>query len=323
MTRWMLPLLLPLGLLTSSAHAQDRGARGDDAAFVQDADSEDYDPGARDRFIYSNATFGRLNPLGLIDTFRIGWRRRLSTKDSLLLRDTYAFVGGSAMVTPAFTRVGVSAEAQLLAVLRVFADVSGVGYYGSFDQVLSWDDPGAVYSDNTLSLLGEQGRNSPTTGWVFTTGATVRAAAGPVALRSTVQFTRFDLDLPDGDVVFYDQFWDRLAPDGGWMALNDLDLLVLSGPARVGARYTATAQLGGRTEGADGSMGNHRVGPLFAWQFTDKPKGARFNQATAFVLAQWWVKHPYRTGAEQPAGLPLIAFGFAFNGDLLGERGAR
>ncbi|MFT4623471.1 MAG: hypothetical protein ACI8PZ_002127 [Myxococcota bacterium] len=35
-----------------------------------------------------------------------------------------------------------------------------------------------------------------------------------------------------------------------------------------------------------------------------------------FAIAQWWAQHPYRTGDEQPAALPLIAFGVSFDGDL-------
>lgn len=127
--------------------------------------------------------------------------------------------------------------------------------------------------------------------------------------------TRYDLDLQDGDVVFYDQYWDRLAPDGGWMALNDADILALVNKTRIGLRHTFNDELG-NDSGADSALANHRLGPLFAYQFHDKKPGNRFNQPTAFVIAQWWLQHPYRAGQEQPQGLPLIAAGFAFNGDL-------
>ena len=312
----MIPLLM--SLLLTPAVAQDRGARGDDAAFDPDADAP-YDPGAKDRLYYSNAAFARVNPLGLIDIFRVGWRRRLSTKDSLLFRDTYWFTGVNVLATPANTRIGLYSEAQILAVLRVFGEINGVGYYGTFDQIMSWDDPDATFSDDTIATLGEAGESAATMGWVVNLGGTVRAAAGPIALRSTAQVTRYDLNLPDGDVVFYDQYWDRLAPDKGWMVLNDLDMLLLAGKARIGVRHTFTDQLGGG--GVDGGMAQHRVGPLLAYQFHDKPKGTRFNQPTAFLVVQWWAKHPYRTGVEQPGAVPLIAAGFAFNGDLTGPVG--
>jgi hypothetical protein len=136
-----------------------------------------------------------------------------------------------------------------------------------------------------------------------------------VAVRSTFQGLRFDLGGHADGTWFYDQLSDRLAPDEGWILLNDADLLYLSGPMRLGVRHSwsDTATAGG---GPDAAMAYHRVGPLFAWQFTDHDPGTRFNQPTLFVLAQTWLQHPYRTGDEQPQGLPLIAVGFAFNGDL-------
>ena len=123
---------------------------------------------------------------------------------------------------------------------------------------------------------------------------------------------RMDVDLKNG-THFYDQLSDRLVLDGGWIVLNDADLLYVSGPLRLGARHTFTDGLEGGTD--DGDLAQHRVGPLFAWQFNDKDPGARYNQPTLFVLTQWWAQHPYRAGNEQPQELPLIAVGFAFNGD--------
>ncbi len=294
-----------------TAVAQDRGARAEDAEFS--TPDETYEPAPKDRLHYTNATFGRVNPLGFVDLYRLGWRHRLSTKDSILFHDTYTFVAGEVMATPAYTRVGVYAEAQVLAILRFYASYSGVGYYGTFDQILSWPDNSARYSDNAIEADGE--RASGGLGSVLTTGGTLRAAVGPVAIRSTLSLTRYDLPLPDNDVVFYDQYWDRLAPNRGWMALNDADVLLLLDKARIGARHTFNDELGNDTDN-DSAMANHRVGPLLAWQFEDKKPGAKFNQPTAFLIAQWWLQHPYRAGQEQPQGLPLIAAGFAFNGDL-------
>ena len=191
--------MIGAAILAMAAWAQDRGARGDDAGF--DGETEAYVPAPRDRLYYTNATFLRVNPLGLVDIVRVGWRRRLSTKDSLLLRDTYAFVGPSAILTPAYARLGGYGEAQLLAVLRVFAGVEGIAYFGTFDQALSFDDPTARYSDQTIATLGDAGAHAPRLGWVTNWGFTLRAAAGPIAIRTTPQVTRFDLDLPEGDVA--------------------------------------------------------------------------------------------------------------------------
>lgn len=311
-----IPLLFTALLAAGPAEAQDRGARADDAAYVAD-EAAAYVPAPRDRLWYANATFARYNPLGLIESHKVGWRHRLSDRDGVMLQDTYSFLGLNALVTPAWSRLGLAGEAQLLAVFRVFGDLSAVGYYGSFDQILLWQDPAAAYSDDTIAALGDGAR--PSLGWTGTAGATLRAKVGPVALRSTAQVSRIDLSLGDEEgAFFYDQYWDRLARDGGWAILDDTDLLYVDGKLRLGLRHTWSDDLDApdvRPEDTPGALAHHRLGPLFAWQFRDDPPGARFNQPTLFVLTQWWLQHPYRTGQEQAQALPLIAAGFAFNGD--------
>lgn len=306
-------LLLALSLLMSTAsHAQERGARGDDAAFA--ADDGAFVPAPQHRLYYTNATFFRYNAIGLRNVFRIGWRYRLSDKDTVLLKDTYTFIAADTAVSPAFFRGGLYAEAQALQLLRVFGSVHGIKYFGTFDQILTWDDPAAVYSDNTIDTLADQA--TAPSGYVLNFGTTLRAAAGPIAIRSTVNFTRFDLGFEQEGLFFYEQTWDRLAQDGAWMVLNDADVLYVKDKLRAGVRYTVSDNIDDRGDSTDGSMSHHRVGPLLAWQFKDLQPGPAYNQPTLFVLTQWWLKHPYRTGQEQPAGLPLIAVGFAFNGDF-------
>jgi hypothetical protein len=279
----------------------------------EDAPDAVWEPAPAWRLQYSNSTFARVNPLGFIDVFRLGVRRRLSASDSLLLKDTSAFAGLSVLATPAFTRVGGTVEVQPLSVLRVFAGADAGGWFGTFDQVASFSSQTARYDDQTLAELGAAGGTAPTTGTSVWGGFTLLGAAGPVVVRSTTQFIRYDLDLPGGDIAFYDQYWDRLAPDGGVQALQDNDLLVLAGKARMGARHTFSDGLDGAI--GDGGLAHHRVGPMFAWQFHERNRGPMI-APTAFVIAQWWLQHPYRTGAEQPQGLPLIAAGFSLQGDL-------
>jgi hypothetical protein len=271
------------------------------------------EPPPQDRLWYSNATYGRVNPLGFVDSFKLGWRRRLSTSDHLLLDNTYSFTAVNVMATPAFTRVGVYAEVLPITMVRLFAGVDGIGFYGTFDQVLGMEGTGR-YSD--AAIEAQSALSGATGGWVLTFGGTVRAKAGPVAIRSTPTFTRFDIAVPDDKPFFYDQIWDRLAPNRGLMVNVDSDVLVVAGKVRAGVRHTFSDDLGGNPSDSDGAMANHRVGPLFAYQFHAKGPGTKFDEPTLFVLTQWWMAHPYRTGEEQPQGLPLIALGFAFNGDL-------
>lgn len=273
------------------------------------------------RLSYSFAIFGRINPLGLISSLNLGYRGRLmDSPDSLLFSDTYVFVGLSSRASPAFGRIGGHVEISPIAVWKAWASYEFVGFFGTFDQILGFDSPYARYSDQTIRSQGDQA--APRLGSVFTVGTTLQAKAGPVAIRSTFSATRFDLQLPDGQAFFYDQFWDRLAPNKQFMFLNDFDVLGFVKRFRIGARWTWSDGNMGTTAG-DGALAHHRLGPLFAFQVHDRGPGARFDQPTLFILAQWWLQHPYRTGLEQPQGLPLIAIGLAFNGDLIGAKPPR
>lgn len=146
-------------LWTPTAHAQDRGARRKDASIGVDA----YVPAPKDRLYYTNASLARYNAIGLANTYQLGWRRRLSTRDHVLLRDTYSFVSGS-----------------------------------------------------TLRQMDADGESQAATGWALLAGFTLRAAVGPVAIRTTGNLQRLELRLPeDRDVAVYDLVWDRLTPNGG------------------------------------------------------------------------------------------------------------
>ena len=68
----------------------------------------------------------------------------------------------------------------------------------------------------------------------------LQAKAGPVAVRSTFQATRYSIGLEGSEAYFYDQFWDRLAPNNAFMFLNDADVMGVFEHARVGARWTWT-----------------------------------------------------------------------------------
>ena len=271
----------------------------------------------RDQLWYSSATFARVNPLGLISYFKLGYRRRLEISDTAFGRDTYFFIGPSLQVSPAFGRIGVHAEIEPVALLRFSATYEFVGYFGSFDQIMGFPGSNVNFSDSELARLGDLGNNAQRLGGVFTASAQFKFKLGPVAVRSTLVAAQYDLALPTGDLTFYDQTYDRLVSDGGWLIQNDNDVMAVLEHLRAGVRYTysnsfhADAELEG-----DGAIPHHRLGPLFAWQFHDHNDRARRDRPTIFVVAQWWLQHPYRTGQDSHQGLPLIAAGLSFEGDL-------
>jgi hypothetical protein len=94
---------------------------------------------------------------------------------------------------------------------------------------------------------------------------------------------------------------------------------VQAGKVIAGVRYTYADALHGT--GGPGDLPTHRVGPLFAYTFHDRPAGTRFNRPTLLALVQWHAQHPWRAGARQTAAYPLIALALQFDGDLwIGRR---
>ena len=285
--------------------------------------------------LYTESIAGaRANPVGLQLRSTLYSRHRLldKPKDDLLFGDTWVGIGPTFAASPAFIRGGLEARLVPIALLRLTARWEGIGHFGTFDQMLSWpgtevplgsDDPTQActtepcesvdYSDGQMDQLGADGRSYPTRGWQGFVEARLQAKAGPIAVRNTLGATRTEMQLRDGDTVYYDQTYDVLMPQSGWTFNNDADLLFVGiDKWTIGARYTATRAVHGDDSQAD--QWNQRLGPLIARQF----KGKRtFRKPTVYALPQWWLAHPYRTGAEVSQAMPQIIVGLGWSGDLL------
>ncbi|MFY0578266.1 hypothetical protein ACN28S_31650 [Cystobacter fuscus] len=122
-------------------------------------------------------------------------------------------------------------------------------------------------------------------------------------MRSNPRLFNFNMKLRDGDRVFYEPVLDVVAPNGGWVATNDADLLYPAGRLSVGVRYTATGSIyqpehypAGETDlGLNPTI--HRVGPIISYTFYDEPDRL-FNAPSVVLISQWFLSHRYRTGAE-------------------------
>jgi len=289
---------------------------------------------AQHRLYTESIVGGRTNPAGFQLRSTLYSRHRLldRPKDDLLFGDTWAGIGPTFAVSPAFLRGGVEARLVPIALLRLTARWEGIGYFGTFDQMLSWPgtevpsgsvDPTAActtepcapvdYSDGRMEQLGTDGWSYPTRGWQGFLEARVQAKAGPVAVRSTLGATRTQVQLRDGDTVYYDQTYDVLMANGGWTLNNDADVLYVGIDDWIlGVRHTAARAI--HNDDSEADQWTQRVGPLIA----KKWKGTRtFRQPTMYVLPQWWLAHPYRTGAETNQAVPMVVVGLGWSGDLL------
>lgn len=289
----------------------------------------------RHRFVYKNLTAARYNPLGLVNEFSFGWRVQLIDRNTTLFKESYLALKAHTFLNPAFGRVGPMLEFQPLAVLNLQAIYNAVGYFKTFDQMQTFQSPAAPYSDTTLDKRTDQ--RYPAMGHMVTLSALLQAKVGRFAVRDNVKFYWVDFDMKAdprtgrADTVYYDQTLDILQPDRGWVVTNDADALYLFDfGLRIGARYTYThafyrddMYLAG--EATTNLNDTHRIGPaiLYAppkWRAkAAKRTGVsrkRWYNPTAFLLAQWWAKHRWRSGQDVSAGVPYIVLGFVFEGDF-------
>jgi hypothetical protein len=281
---------------------------------------------------YENLVGGRVNPLGLVDFARFSLRLRLHESDAAILAQNYVGIGVAPALSPAWGRLGALVEVQPLSILRLYAQYDFLGYFSTFNLFASFPSASSDYSDTTIrDRTALPGLGSYATyGGMLTLGATLQMKLGPVAARSLFRAVHTSYDMRRGDRVFYDQIFDMLMPNDGWLVTNDLDLLAVFDVEQygfaVGARWTyshAFYDERHRQPGEDpAELPNndiHRLGPLVAWTLERNP-GTRFDRPTLILIAQWHLVHRWRTGADVTVALPYLALAFKFQGDLLADR---
>ncbi len=280
-------------------------------------------------FFYRTAVFARLNPLGLFVDARAGMRWRLFNAPDrpVILQNTYASIGASVVASPAFVRPGIVAEVQPVQMLNLQVSYEPVvQWFGTFGNLQTFDDAHANFSDAGLSRNRDvAGTVQTARGWQLSLQATLQTRIGPwFALRDTVRgvYANYATStLTSGHTrLYYDPSSDVLALTDGWVVTNDLDAIVRITRHRlnVGVRYTVVAPLLGSAGADDVATTTHRVGPLVSYTFYERDHGW-FNAPTVYVMAQWWLVHPWRTGGPSPdatsQAVPMFVAGFSFRGD--------
>ncbi|MEO1170570.1 MAG: hypothetical protein AAFX94_00735 [Myxococcota bacterium] len=271
---------------------------------------------------YENLSAIRYNPLGLVDFFYLSGRLRLHESDSLFLRQNYIGAGFAGGLSPAWVRLGGIVELKPVTVWRLWARYVFVQYFGTFNLLASFPDAEADFSDTAVENRADQPgtENQSVSGTELTLGSDFQLKAGPVALRNFTRGYRADMDLRDGDTTFYDQIYDVLMPNAGWVLTNETDLLYLTSSGWIiGGRYTFTKPFyEDRHRSSDDGPSNviHRAGPLVAYQFSNNATG-RFQSPTLLLLTQWHFEHRFRTGEDVSQAVPYVGLGFLFRGDLL------
>jgi len=282
----------------------------------------DYVARVRNRWVWDQLTAVRVNPLGAAARFRSGYRVQLTNRAGALFDESNAAVKLVTEITPSYATVGGRVELQPLTILQLAAQYELIGSFATFFNTMSFPAVTSDYSDRFMRA--HRPDTYATRGDVVTLEALVQAKVENIAVRNQSRAVSQRMNLHPGDRFFYHSTLDVLFPNGGWTFINELDLLWLF-PFRLklGARHTVTRAFYDDfldpTDAAGAVTPTHRVGLVAAYSFFEKKKdeGVRYNAPTLALLAQWWVRHPYRTGAESSAALPYIVLAFAHRGDFL------
>lgn len=279
----------------------------------------------RHRISYTNVLVARLNPLGAEDRLTFMYHRRLTARTGRLWEDSHVGFGLTPSFAPSIVRLGGTLQVVPLAILHLKASYYFITYFGEHEfKAHDFASPNDNFGPKVIKERSEAKEGLTTYGGQAELSALLQAKFGPIAVRNELTFFHNLIKLRDGNDVFYDLRHDVLAPARGWLLGNDSDLLYINSKIRLTAgvrgTYFHNFYADSVYEATDTARDDRindiaRVGPLIAYTFKDRPK-KRFMKPTLYLLAQWWVKHRYRTGQEVSQGLPMIVLGFSFTGDL-------
>ena len=262
-------------------------------------------------FTYRNVVVLQGNPILLRDIASFDYRYRLYESGSQDLRNNFISFALRPVLSPGFARIGAGVELAPASVVRLGLGWEQVTYFGTFDHLQSFPTPEIDYSDASLGERGDEGENYAASGMDLFGTLLLQNRFGPVIVRDLFELHRMSYKLAAGDQYFYDPVLDLLMGRDGWAWNNDLDVLYISPIGLIaGVRYTMSNALD-----VGSTSVNHRFGPSFSYVVFQNP-GAAFDSATIFVLLNWWLKHPFRTGEDVSGGVPFLSVGFSFSGQI-------
>lgn len=290
------------------------------------------------RFMISDLTIFRLNPIGLETRSRIGLQKKLYASNKKISENNFFFLGAFPKLNPASAQFSLGGELQPASIFNVRTYYELQQFFGTFGFLQSFTSANANYSDNTLSTLKDQSATKPEAKLVqhFSVQPQLMLKLGKVVVRSLLQLDYWKFDLSRGD-LFYEPTFDTLLPNKGWTMSTDTDVLYVDGKGlAAGLRHTYVHPFYKSSHFTDASDENmydgqnahHRVGFFGAYTFKDKGPST-FNKPTAILILSFYMKHKYRAGEPgtldaghtaddyRTRAFPYLILGFAFESDLL------
>ena len=261
------------------------------------------------RLVLNHFAVLRLHPLGADLRETVTFVNPIGDSEDRLWKTRFWSVGATATINPAEGGLQAFFEFEPIAVFQVRAMAEYRGYFGTFNELLSFPTLAPEIDDQIIRDLGTAGENNATTRWTLRVDPKVRLAFGPIGFQNVFTFAYANEQVPAGHLAYYDSPTDVIRPVDGVTLTNTASLVYLGGPLTAGVVHEWHLPWG-----LDSDYQVHRVGGVASFVFYDSP-GAALNKPTVFALAQFNVIHPFRVSY-----LPTFVVGFSAETDLLAKR---
>lgn len=165
----------------------------------------------------------QLNPLGLRAEIEASWKWRLYHSTNPILKDAHVAAGIADQVSPAYDRLQAWLELSPLSILDLRAGAEGVGYFGSFGNLVGLPSYDSDFSDDARKVLREQA--VARVGRRFYLSPILKFRLGRVSLRAAADFESWKVQDAPG-AFFYEPFRGTLLDAAGDSLVSGSTLLL-------------------------------------------------------------------------------------------------
>jgi hypothetical protein len=165
----------------------------------------------------------QLNPLGLRAEVEASWKWRLFRSTNPILKDAHVAVGIADQASPAYDRLQAWLELSPLSILDLRAGAEGVGYFGSFGNLVGFPSYDSDFSDDARKVLSEQA--VARVGRRLYVSPILKFRLGRVSFRAAADFESWRVQDAPG-AFFYEPFRGTLLDAGGDSLVSGSTLLL-------------------------------------------------------------------------------------------------
>ena len=265
---------------------------------------------------YATTQLGlRGNPTGLRLSNTAAWRMPLASDDGVLWKTTYLELGGGLMITPVSLFPSVHVELVPIAPLVVRLQSTQVTYLGVLghaltftqDQIDAGRSQGEYWSPEAVEQMTGTKPGEWLTGWDHSLSGTLQLKYGAFIAKASMEYHWIDLELPTGDVRWYDSTLNLIMGAGERLRIAKGLVGYVASGALNSERFIllGTSYEDQRTQADD--LSRQMLGLMTVWRPGWMPK----QQLTMGVVGQYYIDDAadHRTGQVMTIAFTQLRFG--------------